>query len=119
MEVVRHGRALTTHSKELAMKTILLCSATAFLFALTSLALADKTEKIHDGVVVSVAAETLVMTDPDGKNEHSHQVGPGTAVTLDGKPAKLPQLAKGDRVKVAVGQDGSVIRVAAMRTTKK
>jgi hypothetical protein len=119
MEVVRHGRALTTYLKELAMKTILLCSATALLLALTGLALADKTEKIHDALIVSVTADTLVITDPDGKNERSQKVDAATAVTIDGKPAKLPELSKGDRAKVAIDEDGKVVRIAAMRTAKK
>jgi hypothetical protein len=80
---------------------------------------ADKQEKIHDGIVLSVTADTLAMSDANGKNEHSHQVGPGAAITIDGKPAKLPDLAKGDKVKVAVGQDGKVVRIMATRAAKK
>jgi hypothetical protein len=94
----------------------------AVLVALANIAIAtyaDKEEKIHEGLVLSVTAETLVMTDRDGKNEHAHKVDEATAVTIDGKPAKLPELAKGDKVKVAVGQDGKVVSIAAVRAKQK
>lgn len=80
--------------------------------------LADKMEKIHEGRIVSVTADTVVMTDGDGKNEHAHRVDSTVAVLIDGKPAKLLELAKGDNVKVAIGPDGNVIRIAATRTKK-
>ena len=81
-------------------------------------ALADKQEKIHEGIVVSVTADTLAMTDADGKNEHAHKLDAGVAITIDDKPAKAPDLTKGDKVKVAVGQDGKVTRIAATRSKK-
>lgn len=82
-------------------------------------ALADKQEQVHDGIIVSTTADMLVMTDPDGKNEHSHKVDQATAITLDGKAVTMPELAKGDNVKVALGQDGKVVRITATRSMKK
>ena len=95
--------------------TVLLSAVLVSVASLAVIALADKAEKVHEGLVLSVTAEMLVMTDPDGKNEHAHKVDAATAVTIDGKPAKLPELVKGDKVKVAVGQDGKVVSIMAMR----
>jgi hypothetical protein len=89
------------------------------LAAMATLALADKAMKEHNGLVVSATADTLVMTDADGKNQHAHKVDEATAVTIDGKPAMLPDLVKGDKVKVSVGQDGKVTTVAAIRSKQK
>jgi hypothetical protein len=72
-------------------------------------------DKTHDGVVVSVAEGKLVMSDKDGKNEHTHNIGATTSITLDGKAAKLADLKKGDAVKVTVGADGKVASIAATR----
>ena len=75
-------------------------------------------DKIHDGTVVSVAEGKLVMADKDGKNEHTHSIGPTAKITLDGKEAKLADLKKGDTVKVTAGDDGKVTAVAASRARK-
>jgi hypothetical protein len=88
------------------------------LIVCSSRAFADKAEKVQDGVVLSTTAESLVMTDTDGKNERSYKVDGATAVTIDGKPAKLPELNKGDQIKVAMDEDGKVIRIAATRAKK-
>jgi hypothetical protein len=87
--------------------------------AMASVALADKAMKIHDGLVVSTTADTLVMTDADGKNQHAHKIDDATAVSIDGKPAKLADLVKGDKVKVSAGQDGKVVSIAAVRSKQK
>ena len=99
-------------------RRIAMFAAIAILAPL-SVMMADKAEKVHDGIVVSVTADTLAMTDANGKNEHAHKVDTAVAVTIDGKPAKLADLSKGDKVKVAVGQDGKVVRVTATRAAKK
>jgi hypothetical protein len=72
-------------------------------------------DKIHDGTVVSVAEGKLVMSDKDGKNEHTHAIGATCKITLNGKEAKLADLKKGDAVKVTAGDDGKVTAVAATR----
>jgi len=96
-----------------------LCLAAFIPFAcLAVVAWGDKAEKIHEGIVVSVTGDLIVMTDSDGKNEHSHNTDAATSITVDGKPAKLPDLAKGDRVKVAIDEDGKVVRIAATRSKK-
>lgn len=97
----------------------ILAAAVVAIASVATATFADKEEKVHEGLVLSVTAETLVMTDRDGKNEHAHKVDDGTAVTIDGKPAKLPELAKGDKVKVTVGQDGKVVSIAVMRSRRQ
>jgi len=77
-------------------------------------------DKTHEGMVVSVADGKLVMSDKEGKNEHTHMVGATTKVTLDGKAAKLADLKKGDMVKVTTDAGGKVSEVDATRGgTKK
>jgi CMP-2-keto-3-deoxyoctulosonic acid synthetase len=72
-------------------------------------------DKTHDGTVVSAAEGKLVMTDKEGKNEHTHMVAAAIKVTLDGKDAKLIDLKKGDAVKVTVDPEGNVVAIAATR----
>jgi hypothetical protein len=78
-------------------------------------------EKSHDGKVVSVTAGSgtadgkLVMTDKDGKKEHSHAISSKVKITLDKKEAKLTDLKKGDAITVTTDDDGKVTAVAASR----
>jgi len=72
-------------------------------------------DKTHEGTVVSAVEGKLVMTDKEGKNEHTHMVGTTTKVTLDGKDAKLIELKKGDAVKVTTDPEGTVVAIAATR----
>ena len=72
-------------------------------------------EKTHEGTVVSTAEGKLVMTDKEGKNEHTHTIAATTAVTLNGKAAKITDLKKGDAIKVTMDA-GKVTAVAATRT---
>jgi hypothetical protein len=74
----------------------------------------------HEGIIVSADSNKLVMTDKEGKNEHSHNLDLTTKVTLDGKPAKLADLKKGQFVKVTTRKEGDkqfVVAIDAM--TKK
>jgi prefoldin subunit 5 len=76
-------------------------------------------EKIHEGKVVSVAADgKLVMTDKEGKNEHTHMVPAGAKITIDGKAARLVDLKQGDAVKVTVDAAGKVSAIAALQASK-
>jgi hypothetical protein len=71
----------------------------------------------HEGKVVSVAEGKLVMTDNDGKNEHTHMITPTAKILLGGKSAKLMELRKGDAVKVTVSPEGVVTMIEATRAT--
>jgi co-chaperonin GroES (HSP10) len=72
-------------------------------------------DKTHDGLVVSVSEGKLVMTDNDGKNEHSHAILATTKITLNGKAAKLADLKAGDKITVSQGEGGKVTAVDAKR----
>lgn len=78
-------------------------------------------DKSHDGKVVSVTAGSnnadgkLVMTDKDGKKEHSHAISSKVKITLDKKEAVLTDLKKGDIIKVTTNSDGKVTAVDASR----
>lgn len=95
-----------------------LLALSVFSLLMVGHAMADKTMKIEDAVVVSASADNLAVTDPDGKNARSMRVDSSTSVMIDGKPAKLPELVKGDRVKIAIDADGKVVRIAATRGKK-
>jgi hypothetical protein len=109
---IRKEKTMIRHSILLSLMLVALAN-------IATVALADKAMKVEEGLVLSVTAETLVMTDRDGKNERAQKVDQATAVTIDGKPAKLPELAKGDKVKVSIGQDGKVVSIMAMRSKRK
>jgi hypothetical protein len=79
-------------------------------------------EKSHEGKVVSVtegkdkADGKLVMTDNEGKNEHSHAIASTVKITLNGKAAKLADLKKGDSINVTQDDAKKVTAVAATRS---
>lgn len=95
-------------------KIALSCLCLVALVALVS-GPACAADKTHEGTVVSAAEGKLVMTDKEGKNEHSHVIAAGTKVTLDGKDAKLVELKKGDAVQVTMDPEGQVVAIAATR----
>lgn len=68
----------------------------------------------HEGTVVSVSEGKLTMTDKDGK-EHSHDVGPAAAITIDGREGKLTDLKKGDKITVTMGADKKVTKIECKR----
>jgi uncharacterized protein (TIGR03000 family) len=64
---------------------------------------ADKADT-HEGKVVSVTENKLVMTGQDGK-EHSHAVTASAAVTCDGKACKLEELKADQKIRVSTKKD--------------
>jgi hypothetical protein len=77
----------------------------------------------HSGKVVSATEGKdgkdgkLVMSDADGKNEHTHAVLATTKITLNKKAGKLADLKKGDMITVTM--DGAkVTEIAATRDAK-
>lgn len=93
--------------------------ALALVFGTTSSAFADKS---HDGKVVSVTGPSgttdgkLVMTDKDGKNEHSHDIASSVKVSLDKKSVDLKDLRKGDAITVTTDDNGKVKELSATRS---
>ncbi len=63
----------------------------------------------HEGTVVSVTANKLVMKgkakDGEEAREHSHTLAPKAKVTCDGKECKLEDLKRGQRIRVTT-RDG-------------
>lgn len=53
----------------------------------------------HDGKVVSIAGDKLMMADTDGK-EHSHMIAANATITCDGKDCKRGQLKTGMKIRV-------------------
>jgi hypothetical protein len=100
--------------------TILMMAVLGITLMLTRPAMSA--EKSHDGKVVSVtegkdkADGKLVMTDNDGKNEHTHPISSAVKITLNGKAAKLGELKKGDSIKVTQDDAKKVTAVAATRS---
>ena len=74
---------------------------------------------MHEGIVVSAGEGKLVMSDADGKNEHTHKVGDNVPVTMDGRPAKLAALPKGSRVVVTTDNEKEVIAVACTSKVRR
>ena len=90
----------------------LVMAALGFLLN-SSVNAADKST--HEGTVVSVTGNKLVMTTA-GK-EHSHVIEPDTKITLDRKPAQLNDLKPGMHIKVTTTTAGKVTQIEA--TQKK
>lgn len=57
-------------------------------------------DDMHEGKIVKAGDGKLIMTDKDGKNEHTHDVAADAKIMLDGKDVKLEDLKKGYTVKV-------------------
>src|SRR3954464_10417083 len=73
------------------------------LFTSVPVVAADDT---HTGKVVSATGNKLVMTDKDGKNEHTHTVADTANITCDGKECKLADLKPGTPIRVTISKEG-------------
>ena len=78
---------------------------------------ADDTGNTHDGKVVSVAGNKLIMVDKSGKNEHTHTLAADAAVTCNGKECKLSDLKPGMRIRVTTSADKKVTKLEAFKGT--
>jgi hypothetical protein len=85
-----------------------------------ALALKDVGETTHDGKVVSVTAEKLVMTGKDGK-EHAHALNADSKVCIDGKVVKPEDLKPGLKIRVTVKNDAKEVafRIEALENNEK
>lgn len=54
----------------------------------------------HDGQVVSITGDKLVMTNAEGKEKHTHTLTAEVKVTCDGKVCKAADLKPGMRIRV-------------------
>jgi hypothetical protein len=58
--------------------------------------------------VESQGDDKLVMTDKEGKNEHTHKLSADAKITCDGKECKLSDLKKGVLIRVSLDPDKKV-----------
>lgn len=89
--------------------------ALAMLMSMTAMAGNDARSNTHDGKVVSVIRNELVMTGEKGE-EHTHTLATDAQVTLDGKVCKASDLKSGTRIRVTtqgLGKD-MVSRIEAI-----
>jgi hypothetical protein len=85
----------------LAMAVVAVC-----LFTGMPLQADDKATDTHQGKVVNVTGQKLIMTDKDGKNEHTHTVALNARITCDGKECKLGDLKPGTAIRVTTSKEG-------------
>jgi hypothetical protein len=57
----------------------------------------------HDGKVVTITSDKLVMTNMDDKEKHTHPLGADIKITCDGNVCKAADLKPGMRIRVTVG----------------
>jgi hypothetical protein len=69
----------------------------------------------HDGTVVSITSDKLVMTNREGI-EHSHALTTDAKLTLDGKTCTAADLKPGTKIRVTLQSDAphAAIRVEAI-----
>ncbi len=94
-----------------------LAALALFVFAAIPLRAADKSNgKTHEGKVVRVEGNKLVMVDKEGKNEHVHTLSAAATITCNGKKCQLRDLKKGMFIKVTTRDNGKVaVRVDARK----
>lgn len=63
--------------------------------------------KVHDGLVVSVAGNQLLMTDLWVNNAHTCTLSADVKITIDGKAANLSELRPGLKIRVTKENDNS------------
>ena len=73
-----------------------------FAASVPAFAAKEKVEATHDGKVVSITHEKLVMTNKHSTDskEHSHKLSSDAKVTLDGKACKAENLKAGMKIRV-------------------
>jgi hypothetical protein len=59
----------------------------------------DVMKSTHEGKLVSITDDALVMTNKEGR-EHSHNFMSDVKLSLDGKPCKISDLKAGFRIRV-------------------
>jgi hypothetical protein len=72
----------------------------------------------HEGTVVKVEEGKLTMTGKDGKDEHTHAVGPDAKIICDGKECNLEDLMKGYTVRVTTEKKGDETVVTRVEAKK-
>jgi hypothetical protein len=89
------------------LPAFLMVLAVAMFVALPSLAIADDQEDTHEGKIVKITKDELVMTGKDGK-EHTHKLAADTKLRLDNKDvtaADILDFKKDMKVRVTCKKD--------------
>ncbi len=73
--------------------------AAAMFVVAPALAATEANEATHDGKVVSITNDTLVMSSQEGQ-EHSHSLTGNTKVTCDGQSCQASELKPGMKIRV-------------------
>lgn len=63
-------------------------------------------DEVHEGKVVSVAGDTIIVLDMADNDMDKFAVTSATMIKRNGKPAKLSDIRAGDKAKVTAVQDG-------------
>lgn len=80
---------------------------------------AGEKAKTHEGIIVKAGDNKLIMTDKDGKNEHTMKVADSTKILCDGKACELSDLRKGFEVTVTMDADSKVVtRIEAKKKSE-
>ena len=91
--------------------------ALALLLGAAALAAQAAEPNTHEGKVVSITGEKLVMTGKDGK-EHSHALTTDAKLTLDGKACKAADLKAGTRIRVTTQGEGNSVANRSKGSTR-
>ncbi|MDX1947266.1 MAG: hypothetical protein SFU86_17830 [Pirellulaceae bacterium] len=89
--------------------------ALSLLVGASALAAKDAEPSSHEGKIVSIIGDKLVMTGKDGQ-EHSHTVTADAKVCCDGKDCKSADLKPGMKIRVTLASDkpNTVNRIQAL-----
>lgn len=70
----------------------------------------------HEGTVVSVTGDKLIMRMKDQKEEHTHILAPNAKVLCDGRDCKLADLRPGLKIRVTTkpGDKTTAVKVEAL-----
>jgi hypothetical protein len=107
-------------------RTLSLGLAVALFVASAALARPDTKEgskkagNTHSGKFVATkGAHQFVMTDRDGKSEHTHTLAADATITCDGKTCKLSDLKPGTLIRVTTAEkDGKKVVTKVEATTR-
>lgn len=102
------------------LRRTLLVGLAAFALAAWTVAPVAAEDKAgsHEGMVVKAGDGKLTMTNKEGKDEHTHAVGPDAKIRFDGKEVRLDELKKGYRVTVKTEKKGEETVVTSIEAKK-
>jgi hypothetical protein len=97
-----HGKAMNMTKLKYRMFSLGAMAIALFVLSAPAFAAQEVEKETHDGKVVSIIGDKLVMTSSAGQ-EHSHTLTSEAKLTLDGKPCKAEDLKSGTRIRVTTG----------------